>query len=193
MGWFRMLGCFPQQQRDHTDYYDHETNPDENWPPVRFALFGCRSWLDQSAHGGIVASVILCVLSGERLGVTAEDTEKKRPLFASDSQTIDANGRRSDRAAEFEVVANFRDVQKHVFQITRDRNLLDWKGQFTAGNPKPRRAARIISRNEICAMAEKFGDIQAFFDFADDLLRCFCAGLEEVISGPDPGRTGETT
>jgi len=56
-------------------------------------------------------------------------------LLASDCKAIDADGRRSYCATEFKIVSDFGDVQKHLFQVTGDSNLLDREGQITAGDP----------------------------------------------------------
>ena len=58
-------------------------------------------------------------------------------LFAADSQAIDANCRRGDGSAEFQVVCDFGDVHEHVFQVAGDRDLFHRIRKLAAGNPQP--------------------------------------------------------
>src|SRR5438270_10653354 len=134
---------------------------------------------------------------------TTEDTkvhEKVRPLctfvssvviasvsLAADDESVDANGGRSHGTAELQIISDFRDVEEHVFQIAGDGDLLDGIRELASRDPHAGGAARIIAGDEVGAVAEEFRDIQAFFDFADDLLRSFRSGLKKVIAGTDAG------
>ena len=69
-------------------------------------------------------------------------------------------------AAELQVVADFGDVEQHVFQVAGDRDLFDRKGQFAVLDPQAAGAAREIAGDQVHAEAEKLGDEQAFLDVA---------------------------
>jgi hypothetical protein len=51
-------------------------------------------------------------------------------LLAADDQAVDADGWASHRAAKFEVAGDFRNVEEHLFQISRHRDLFDGIGQL---------------------------------------------------------------
>src|SRR6185437_12674198 len=80
-------------------------------------------------------------------------------LFSSHSQSINSQGGTGNGTAKLKIIANFRDVKKHVFQIPGNRNLFDWEGQLSARNPKPRSAAGIIAGHQVRTMAQKFRDV----------------------------------
>src|SRR5208283_5423161 len=93
---------------------------------------------------------------------------------------------------EFQVAADLGNVAEDVFEIARHRNLFDGIGQFAVDNPHAGGAAGIISGDQVGAMPEKLGDIQAVFDLRNNLIRRFRPGLEEVISRTDSGRSGQS-
>ena len=60
-------------------------------------------------------------------------------------------------------------------------------GELAAGDPQAGGAARVVAGHQIHAVAEKLGDVQAFFDFADDFFRSLRSRLQKVISRTDAG------
>jgi hypothetical protein len=93
-----------------------------------------------------------------------------KPSFSTDGQAVDADGGTGDGAAEFEVVSDFRDVEEKLFQISGDRDLFHGISEFAIGNPETGSAARIVAGDEVHALAEKFGDVETFLNFGDELL-----------------------
>src|ERR1700690_942973 len=59
-------------------------------------------------------------------------------LLPADGQAVDSYGRARYCAAELEVVSDFGDMEEHFLQIAGYRDLFDWIGEFSAGNPEPR-------------------------------------------------------
>ena len=49
-------------------------------------------------------------------------------LFSGDGHAVDADRGTGNRAAKFEIVADFRDVSQHFLQVSGDRDLLDGVG-----------------------------------------------------------------
>ncbi len=72
------------------------------------------------------------------------------------------------------------------FKIAGDRDLFHRIRQFSARNPQPRRAARIVASHQVRSVAQKFGYVQAVFDLRDNLLRRLCSRLQEIVSRPNP-------
>ena len=61
--------------------------------------------------------------------------------------------------------------------------------QFAAGYPKARCATRIVAGHQVCAVAEKLGDVEAFRNFGNNLLAGLACRLQKIIAGTDAGRT----
>src|SRR5215469_16355068 len=70
-------------------------------------------------------------------------------LFSADHKPLDANCGASHGAAEFEIVSDFRYVEEHLLQISRDRDLLNRIGKLPAGDPHSGGPARIVSCNQV--------------------------------------------
>ena len=97
-------------------------------------------------------------------------------LFAADHQAVDADGWSRNRAAEFEVVSDFGNVEEQLFQVSSDRDFFDWVCEFATGDPEAGCAARIVAGDQICAVAQELSYVQAFVDFCDNLLWRFVPG-----------------
>src|SRR5271168_3004851 len=88
-----------------------------------------------------------------RSGVETGDGSRKPPmvrlyyrrksglLFAAHEETINPDGRASNRPAEFEVVADFRDVEENFLQIAGYGDFFNRVSQLAAGNPEARCSA----------------------------------------------------
>src|SRR5947207_14755630 len=76
----------------------------------------------------------------------AQDQQWSSKLLSANRQSIDADRRTGNRAAKFQIIADFRDIQKDFLQIPRNRNFLDWIGELSARNPQTRSAAGVIPR-----------------------------------------------
>src|ERR1043165_3673328 len=94
-------------------------------------------------------------------------------LLATHSQSINSDGRRSDRTTKFKIVGDFRNVHEHIFEIAGYGDLFNWIGKFTAGYPKTGGSARGIAGDKIHPHAKKFCDIETVFHIANKLLGRF--------------------
>src|SRR5215470_5384672 len=112
-------------------------------------------------------------------------------LFTPHGQSIDADSGSRYRTAEFQVVGDFRDVEKEVFQISGDRNFLDGVRQLAVRDPEAGRTAGVVSRYQIHALPKEFCHVEAFFDLSDQLLRGFRARLQEIVSWSNTRSTGK--
>src|SRR5271154_4240599 len=102
-------------------------------------------------------------------------------LLAAHSQPVNSYGGASHRAAEFEVVCNLGDIEKHFLQIAGYRDFFHGIGQFSTRNPESRSAPRIVAGHQVGSVSEKLGYVEAVFNLGDDLLRRLCPGLQKVI------------
>jgi endonuclease/exonuclease/phosphatase (EEP) superfamily protein YafD len=85
--------------------------------------------LEVEGHGANVSK-------SELLSDSEHDvSEVRRKLLPAHCQPVDPNCRRGHAAAEFQVATNLGDIFEDVFQVSRDRNLFDWIGQFSIHNP----------------------------------------------------------
>src|SRR5579864_4125952 len=108
-------------------------------------------------------------------------------LLAAHGQAVNADRRCSDRATKFQVVGDLRNIDEQLLQIPRDRDLLDRVGKFATRDPKARCAARVVSSDEIHALAEELGDVKSFPDAANQFRWGLRSGLQKVITGTDAG------
>src|SRR6266536_4469779 len=114
-------------------------------------------------------------------------------LFSSDGEAVNADCRRCDCAAEFQVAGDFGNVKEHAFQITGDRDFFDRIRQFAARYPKTGGAARVVSGDEVYSHTQELGDIQPFFHVGDKLSGRSRAGLQEIVARTNAGSSGEPT
>src|SRR5579859_5288014 len=103
-------------------------------------------------------------------------------LLSRHGHAFNPQRRRGHRAAKFQVTPNLTDVVEHLFEIAGNGNFFDGKSQFAVFDPQTAGAAREISGDQVYAKAQKFGDIKAIFNFANDGFWRFTAGLEKEIS-----------
>ena len=113
-------------------------------------------------------------------------------LLAADDQAVDADRWAGHGAAKFEVAGDFGNVEEHFFQISRHRDLFHRIGQFAARDPEAGRAAGVVAGHQVRAVAEKFGDVQAFGNVGDDFLRSLRSRLQEIISRTDARSAGQS-
>jgi hypothetical protein len=96
------FGLSSGKQNDDSHDHDYQYHPHQNGDPIRVTLLWRR--LDEAAHGGIV-----------EFRFTIVDLRFNRPLFATNREAIDSDGRASDCATKFEVVANFGNIEEDFF------------------------------------------------------------------------------
>src|ERR1700730_14906416 len=108
------------------------------------------------------------------------------PLLAADDQAVEADSRARHGAAEFKVAADLGNVEEHFFQVPCDGNFFDGIGQLSARDPQAGSAAGIVARDQVGAVAEKFGDVESLGNLSNDFLRGLLSRLEEIIPRPDP-------
>src|ERR1700678_2229460 len=112
-------------------------------------------------------------------------------LLPAHCEPVNPDCRRGDAAAEFEIAADLGNIAEHLFQIAGYRDLFDRIGQFAVSDPHAGGSTRVVACDQVCAVAENLGYVEAAFDVRNDLLRRLCARFEEVISRPDarcPGK-----
>src|SRR5271170_2302516 len=112
-------------------------------------------------------------------------------LRSGDRHALDAHGWSGAGSSEDEVVADGDDVLVHVFQVAGDGDLFDRVGEFAVLDPEAAGALRVVAGDEVDAEAHGFGDVEAVFDVADDLLRREGARFEEEVACADSGVAGE--
>src|SRR5579862_3675886 len=98
-------------------------------------------------------------------------------LFAADCQAVNAERGCRHRPAELEVAGDFGDVEEHLFEISRNRDLFHWKSELSILNPEARCASGIITSDEVGSAAEKFSDVEALLDSGDHVFRALWARL----------------
>src|SRR4051794_20037407 len=74
-------------------------------------------------------------------------------------QTLDAQGRRIDAVAEFQVVGCDHRFE-HRQQMARDRHLADGVGEFAILDPEAGGAAAVIAGDAIDAGTDQVGDVK---------------------------------
>src|ERR1035438_8277302 len=109
-----------------------------------------------------------------------------RSLFAAHREPVNADRRRRHTTTELQVRPNLRNVAEHLFQIARNRYFFHRIRQLAIDNPHPRRSARIITSDKVCAVTEELGDIETVFNLPDNLVRRLRPWLQKVISRPNP-------
>src|SRR5260221_4174123 len=85
-------------------------------------------------------------------------------------QTLDAQRRRVDAGAEFQIVGGDQRFE-HRQQMALDRYFADRVGDLAVLDPEAGRAAAVIAGHAIDAGADQIGDIKALFDVGDQLFR----------------------
>src|SRR5579863_107371 len=100
-----------------------------------------------------------------------------RSLFAADEESVNANGRASNRAAEFEIIPDLRDVEEHLFQIACNCDFFDGVSKFPPRNPEAGCSARIVAGHQVGAVAQKFGYVETVWNGGNNFLRSFLPWL----------------
>src|SRR6478736_1814507 len=114
-------------------------------------------------------------------------------LFSGNHHAVNPQGWRSKRAAEFKIVANFRDVVEHVLEIAGDSNLFHGIGELAIFDPQSADAARKITGDHVDAKSEELENIETLLNASDNLLWCAFAFLQKEISRADAGRASQTS
>src|SRR5689334_2271695 len=113
-------------------------------------------------------------------------------LFSGNHHAVNPQGWRSKRAAEFKIVANFRDVVEHVLEIAGDSDLFHGIGELAIFDPQSAGAARKITGDHVDAESEELEDIETLLNASDNLLRRAFAFLQKEISRADAGRARQS-
>src|SRR3978361_893528 len=95
-------------------------------------------------------------------------------------QALDAQRRRIDAVAEFQVVGSnhrFEDRQ----QMARDRHFADGIGDLAVLDPEAGGAAAVIAGHAVDAGTDQVGDVKALFDIGYQFPRRHPAGLEVQV------------
>src|SRR5690349_8294299 len=79
-------------------------------------------------------------------------------LSATDGHLPNHQGRRFDRPAKSQIVADGHNACEHLLQRGRDRHLGHREGQFAIPNPNTDRPARVIAGNNIHALSYQLGN-----------------------------------
>src|SRR3984885_6279972 len=112
-------------------------------------------------------------------------------LFAADGEAVNAQRRRGYRTAKLQIVRDLGDVEEDLFQVSGHGDFFNGVGELSTRDPQARRATRVITRYQVCTMAEKLGDVETFLDFRDQLLRCSASRLQKIIAWTDARRAGK--
>src|SRR5439155_19647455 len=103
----------------------------------------------------------------------------------------DLHRRAGDVTAKHEIVADRFDAHPHVFQVARDRDLLDGIGQLAVLDPEADRAAGIVASHHVDAKPDQLRDVEPARDRADDRLGRGHAGRQVEVGRADRGRLAD--
>src|SRR4029079_11758571 len=95
-------------------------------------------------------------------------------------QALDAQRRRIDAVAEFQVVGGNQRFE-HRQQMAGDRHLADGKGNLAVLDPESGGAAAVIAGHAVDAGADQVSDVESLLDVGDQFLRRHLAGFEVQI------------
>src|SRR5439155_545124 len=95
-------------------------------------------------------------------------------------QALDAQRRRVDAVAEFQVVGGDQRLE-HRQQMARDRHLADRVRDLAILYPEAGSAAAVIAGHAVDAGSDQVGDVKSLLDVGDQLLRRHLTGFEMQI------------
>src|SRR5256712_7262339 len=105
----------------------------------------------------------------------------------------DLHRRTGDAPAKHEVVSDRLDAHPHVFQVARDRDLLDRIRELPIFDPKADRAAGIVAGHHVDPKPDQLRDIEPALNRVDDLIGRGRAGRHVEVGCPDRGRLADAT
>src|SRR5690242_8565122 len=111
-------------------------------------------------------------------GMAKRDFSWTAVLFPANGHLSNLDGGRRNGAAEIQVGANGFETHEHLLQIPRDGDFGNREGQLAIADPESRRAARIITCDNVNAKAHQLGDVEAVGDSRNNLLRGLDAFFE---------------
>src|SRR5436305_4862292 len=104
-------------------------------------------------------------------------SRSSRKLTSAKRQALDAQRRRVDAVAEFQIVGRHQRLE-HLEQMARDRYLADRIGNLAVLDPEAGGAAAIVAGHAVDAGTDQVGDVKALLDIGDQRGRRRLAGLE---------------
>src|SRR6266849_5162582 len=85
-------------------------------------------------------------------------------LCSGDGHAVNTQSGSGQGAAKLKIIADFRDIVQHVFEITGHGNFLDRESEFAVLDPETTGATGKIARNHVHAEAEELRHIEPLFD-----------------------------
>src|SRR3989449_11325087 len=114
--------------------------------------------------------------------------EEGTALLSRHRHRSDLHRRTGDAPAKHEVVPDRLDAHPHVFQVARDRDLLDRIRELAVLDPEADRAAGIVAGHHVDPKPDQLRDIEPALDRANDLIGRGRAWRQVEVGRPDRGR-----
>src|SRR5262245_23685233 len=93
-----------------------------------------------------------------------------RSSTSAKGQPFDAQRRRVDAVAEFEIV-RWSHRLEHLEQMARDGHLADGIGELAVLDPESGSAAAVVAGDAVDAGTDQVGDVEALLDVGDEIIR----------------------
>src|SRR3954469_11764518 len=101
---------------------------------------------------------------------------------AAKRQALDAQGRRVDAVAEFQIVGRNQRLED-VEQVAGDGHLADGIGDLAVLDPEAGGAAAVVAGDAVDAGTDQVGDVKTLLDVGNQLPRRHAARLEVQVVG----------